>query len=122
MNDFETLVLSYLAAWNETDSATRRVAVEKILAPDVRYIDPIATAEGHDAVNEMIGAVRSRFPGLTMTLAGPVDGHHDQARFAWGLGPAGAEPLVVGFDVIERGTDGRIVKVLGFLDKVPAGA
>ncbi|MEX5634026.1 nuclear transport factor 2 family protein [Parafrankia sp. FMc2] len=122
MDDFETLALNYLAAWNETDPTMRRAVVEKILAPGVQYVDPIVAAEGCDAVSAMIGAVQSQFPGLTMTLVGSVDGHHDQARFTWSLGLAGAEPPVVGFDVIERGADGRITKVFGFLDKAPAGS
>ena len=54
------------------------------------------------------------------SLAGPVDAHHQQARFTWGLGPEGAEPLIVGFDVAVTGDDGQLVTVLGFLDKVPA--
>ena len=41
-------------------------------------------------------------------------------RFTWGLGPADAEPLVVGFDVVVLDDEGRIDTVLGFLDKVPA--
>jgi hypothetical protein len=49
-----------------------------------------------------------------------VDAHHQQARFTWGLGPDGAEPLVVGFDVAVTDGDGRLRTVLGFLDKVPA--
>ncbi len=49
-----------------------------------------------------------------------MDAHHRQARFNWGLGPEGAEPVVIGFDVAVTGEDGRIVAVLGFLDKVPA--
>jgi hypothetical protein len=48
-----------------------------------------------------------------------VDSHHRQARFSWGLGPEGAEPIVVGFDVAVAGDDGRLTTVLGFLDKVP---
>jgi hypothetical protein len=48
-----------------------------------------------------------------------VDGHHEQARFSWHLGPAGAaEPVVVGFDVAVLDGD-RIGSVYGFLDKVP---
>jgi hypothetical protein len=54
------------------------------------------------------------------TPAGPVDAHHQQARFTWGLGPEGAEPVVIGFDVAVTGEDGRITSVHGFLDKVPA--
>jgi hypothetical protein len=57
---------------------------------------------------------------MTFRLAGPVDAHHDQARFTWELGPDGADALVVGFDVAQRDSDGRLALVLGFLDKVPA--
>jgi hypothetical protein len=53
-------------------------------------------------------------------LAGPVDGHHDQVRFSWELGPAGADAPVAGFDVAVVSDDGRIQTVLGFLDRVPA--
>lgn len=38
-----------------------------------------------------------------------------------GANPAnGVEPLVVGFDVAELDADGRINRVLGFIDKAPA--
>jgi hypothetical protein len=56
------------------------------------------------------------------TLGGPADAHHNQARFTWHLGPAGGEPVVIGFDVVVLSEDGRIASVHGFLDKVPAAA
>jgi hypothetical protein len=56
------------------------------------------------------------------TPAGEPDGHHSQLRFGWGLGAEGEEPAVVGFDVLVLDGEGRIREVLGFLDKVPAGA
>jgi hypothetical protein len=43
-----------------------------------------------------------------------------QARFSWHLGPFGAEPVVVGFDVAILNGGGQIRGVYGFLDKVPA--
>ena len=46
--------------------------------------------------------------------------HHNQARFTWGLGPAHAEPVVIGFGVAVATEDGRLGTVLGFLDQVPA--
>ena len=56
---------------------------------------------------------------FVFTLGGAVDAHHDQARFSWHLGPAGAaEPVVIGFDVAVVEQD-RIGSVYGFLDKVP---
>jgi len=42
-----------------------------------------------------------------------------QARFTWGLGPEGAEPLIAGSDVAVTDEAGQIATVLGFLDKVP---
>ncbi|SDK61753.1 hypothetical protein [Nonomuraea jiangxiensis] len=49
-----------------------------------------------------------------------MDAHHDLARFTWELGPAGGEALVAGFDVAVLTEDGRVSKIHGFLDKVPA--
>jgi hypothetical protein len=120
MSDFDTIVQRYLAAWNETDADRRRAAVEDVFAADVRYVDPLAAVEGHAAMDGLIGAVQAQFPGLVFSSGGPVDAHHQQARFTWHLGPAGQDPIVVGFDVAELGPDGRIRTVLGFLDRVPA--
>jgi hypothetical protein len=116
MND---VIGRYLACWNETDPAVRRKLIDDLWTADASYIDPLAEAHGRDAIDAAIGAVQAQFPGLVFTLAGPVDAHHRQARFTWGLGPEGAEPLAVGFDVAVTDEDDRIVTVLGFLDKVP---
>ncbi|HSA48656.1 MAG TPA: nuclear transport factor 2 family protein, partial [Yinghuangia sp.] len=83
--------------------------------------DPLAAVTGRDAIDMVVGAVRGEFPGLVFTLAGAVDGHHDLVRFTWHLGPAGGEPLAIGFDVAVLADDGRIRAVHGFLDKVPSG-
>jgi hypothetical protein len=117
MSDFDTTVKRYLAAWNETDPAVRRSAIDDVFTADVRYTDPLAAVTGRDALDGLIAAVHEQFPGLVFTSGGPVDAHHEQARFTWHLGPEGAGPIVVGFDVIELGPDGRIRTVLGFLDK-----
>jgi hypothetical protein len=120
MSDINDTVERYIAAWNETDPAARRAAVDALATSDVTYIDPIAVAEGADAFDATIAAVQGQFPDFTFRLAGTPDAHHDQARFTWELGPAGGEALVVGFDVVLLAPDGRIRCVYGFLDKVPA--
>jgi hypothetical protein len=95
--------------------------VTSIGVPDGRYTDPLADARGPEEIAGLIGAVRQQFPDFTFTLGGPVDAHHDQARFTWHLGPAGGEPVVIGFDVaVVNG--GQLQTVYGFLDKVPAAA
>ena len=109
----------YIASWNQTDPQLRRKLIDEVWAPDATYTDPVAEAHGRDAIDATVAAVQAQFPGLTFTLLDSVDTHHRQARFTWGLGPAGAEPLVIGFDVAVADGDGQLTSVLGFLDKVP---
>jgi hypothetical protein len=122
MTTYDELAQRYIDAWNETDGDARRAAVDQLYTEDARYIDPLAAAEGREAIAAMIGAVQEQFPGFTFRLAGPVDGHHNQVRFGWELGPAGAEAPIIGFDVAVIDDAGRVQTVLGFLDKVPAAA
>jgi SnoaL-like domain len=115
----QEIIERYLAAWNETDAVKRRELVDAVWAPDGSYTDPLADVRGREAIDGLIGAVQQQFPGFVFTLGGAVDAHHDQARFSWHLGPAGAaEPVVIGFDVAVVEQD-RIGSVYGFLDKVP---
>ena len=67
----------------------------------------------------MIGAVHDRFPGFRFKLINQPDGHSDYVRFAWGLGPEGQETVIEGSDIVET-RSGRIDRVVGFLDKLPA--
>lgn len=113
------LVAAYLDAWNATDPQARRALIERVCAPDVRYVDPLADVTGTEAFDALVAGAQEQFPGMTFTLLGEVDAHHDVCRFQWGLGPAGAEPLVIGFDVAAVTADGRIATVHGFLDRVP---
>lgn len=121
MNRYETVAARYIAAWNETDAEARAALIERNWAEDATYTDPLATVTGRESIAAAIGAVQGQFAGLVFSLGGEVDGHHDVVRFTWHLGPAGEEPIVVGFDVAELDPEDRITAVHGFLDKVPAG-
>jgi hypothetical protein len=122
MSDTNELVQRYLAAWNETDAAARQAVLEDVFAEDAVYTDPLVSVQGRAGLDATIAAAQAQFGGLSFSLGGAVDAHHDIARFTWHLGPEGAEPVAVGFDVAVIGADGRISRVLGFLDKVPAQA
>lgn len=108
----------YLACWNAT-ADDRPALLESTFAADARYFDPMAAANNRDELGAVIAAVREQFPDFVFTLVATPDSHHNVTRFTWGLGPAGAEPIIVGFDVITTDEDGRIDNVLGFLDRVP---
>lgn len=118
MSEYESVAQRYIDTWNEQDGGKRRALIEELYAPGVEFTDPLVQLLGTDAIDEMVAGVQGQFAGLVFGL-GPVDGHHDIARFTWTLGAPGVEePIVVGFDVVTL-VDGRISRVQGFLDKVP---
>src|SRR6266481_6188712 len=115
----QEIVERYLAAWNEKDAQRRRELGDALWTENGSYTDPLADATGRAEIDGLIGTVQQQFPDFVFTRGGLVDAHHEQARFTWHLGPSGAEPVVVGFDVAVLNGGGQIRSVYGFLDKVP---
>ncbi|MFI5592691.1 nuclear transport factor 2 family protein [Amycolatopsis sp. NPDC051758] len=118
MTDVRTVVEQYIAVWNETDADKRRALIADVFAEGAGYTDPLGAVAGHDGIDQFVAGAQQQFAGLTFSLPAGPDAHHDLARFQWHLGTPGAEPVAIGFDVVEL-EDGRITKVHGFLDKLP---
>jgi len=119
MIDFDALTMNYLTVWNEAEADARAVAAGRLFSDDVTYTDPLADVRGLDELAALVTGVQRQFPGWRFRRFGPVDGHGRQVRFGWELGPEDGEAPVAGFDVAVLGDEGRIVQVLGFLDRVP---
>ena len=119
MTDLSKIAENYIAAWNETDASRRKARLEAAFTTSVSYRDPIMQGDGHDGVAALIDGVQQRFTGFRFALKGQPDGFENHIRFSWELGPEGSSSVIEGTDigVIE---DGRLSKVTGFLDKVPA--
>ena len=120
MHDFNAIATAYIDAFNAIEPASRKDLIAAAFTDDVTYVDPLAAVDGRDGIEAFIAGAHDQFPGWVFTLAGQVDGHHDQARFSWGLGPEGEEPKVVGFDVVALDGQGCIKAVYGFLDLMPS--
>ncbi|MER5216424.1 nuclear transport factor 2 family protein [Streptomyces sp. NPDC002838] len=119
----ESAVARYFEAWNAREPEVRAKAVAAAWTADGGYTDPLADVSGHERIAAVIAAAHEQFPGFAFRLTGAVDGHHDTARFSWELvSEADGSAPVAGSDVITLDADGRISTVLGFLDRVPAGA
>jgi hypothetical protein len=116
MADIQDIVERYIATFNEVDAERRRTEVAALYGPDGSYTDPHVELHGPEQIEAFIASTQERFPGYRFKLGGPVDSHHNQARFQWHAGPEGeAEPAFVGFDVIV--TDGgKVRSVYGFSD------
>ena len=119
MQDAQTLVTHYLETFNERDADRRRGLLEALYTPECTYTDPQVDLHGPGQIDDFIEQTQERFPGVTFTLGGPIDAHHNQARFQWHAGPAEVPDAFIGFDVIVA-EDGRIRSVYGFIDAAPA--
>jgi hypothetical protein len=120
---YEIAAARYFEAWNAGEPEELAKAVAAAWAADGSYTDPLADVSGHEQIAAVIAGAHEQFPGFSFKLAGAVDGHHETARFSWELvSDADGSAPVAGFDVITLDADGRIRSVLGFLDRVPAGA
>ncbi|MGW3106932.1 nuclear transport factor 2 family protein [Streptomyces sp. NPDC001100] len=120
---YENAVARYFEAWNADAPEALAKAVAAAWSVEGTYTDPLAAVTGHTEIAGLIAGAHAQFPGFAFRPVGTVDGHHDTARFSWELvSEADGSAPVAGFDVITLDADGRIRSVLGFLDRVPAGA
>lgn len=120
MSDIDELVRRYLASWNERDPVGRRALVDELWTDDATYVDPIVSAEGRDAVDDVVATAQRQFPGLVYRQAGGIDSHHHVARLAWEPVPGGGgPPVIIGLAVLVT-EQTRLRRVYGFLDPVPA--
>lgn len=113
------LIETYIAIWNETDTAPRREMIARAWAPEASYQDPVLEAQGHDAIDAMVGGFHAHFPGLTFVLTGEIEAHHDRLRFTWDLLAPDGSRQAAGTDVAVLAPDGRLLDVTGFFDLAP---
>jgi len=119
MTDAQTIAERYIALWNETDPTVRRQLLAQDWADDAHYADPLMAGRGATEIDGLIGGVQKQFPNFSFRLIGKPDGHGQNIRFSWSLGPGDfVDAPIEGTDfaVVK---DGRIAAVTGFLDKVP---
>ena len=124
MIDFDAQIQKYLGVWNEADDERRAVLAGQLFTEEATYVDPLVAAAEPQMIAATIAAVRGQFPGWTFRQVGGADAHNTFARFRWALSPdssgAPEDAPVIGFDVATFAEDGRIERVVGFLDRVPA--
>ena len=122
MTDRHHVIAAYFDAWNETEDDKRRELIKRAWADECRYVDPLADATGHEAIDRNVAAVQEQFPGHRFRRSSGVDAHHDRARFAWELLDAIDGTVVVGVDYAEFAEDGRLRVIAGFFGPVPEEA
>lgn len=103
-----------LDVFNERDESTRRAAIDRTYAPDVRWTDAEGVTTGREALEAKCVALQQQLGDLQFTAAGPVHQLPNFGHLAWHLtGPDGA-PVMSGFDVavVEDGVITELYTVL----------
>jgi uncharacterized protein YndB with AHSA1/START domain len=104
---------AWFDAWAEPDDAKRRLALEAIAVPAVRFGDRYSMLEGVDEVSLHAGAAQKFMPGMRLRRDGDARHCLGTALVNWTVpGPDGT-PVAQGTNVFTFGADGKISSVTG---------
>lgn len=113
--DLSALIDRYIAIWNETDPAARRVLIDATWAEDATYADPALNGTGRDGIDAMTAGFQQAYPGHTFELTGTADG--DDRRFGWRLLSPTGELQMTGEDVYKLDAEGLLQSMVGSFDQ-----
>ena len=115
----DDVLRAFDAAWNEPDPVRRTRMLTRSLTPDAELVDPSGRFEGREAIEKRIAGFSERFPGARVTIISGVDEHNGFARYGWVISAADGTTILDGIDVIERGEDNRLKRVVMFFGPLP---
>ena len=105
----------YLQMWNEHDVERVRGHLDRCVAEDCWWVDPLHQHRGRDALEANVRAFRTANPEAELGLGSNVDSHNDRHRYEWFINSTPGELLLRGFDVVTvNSASGMIDRVDGF--------
>lgn len=115
--DIPEAMQHYLRMWNELDPSQVRAQLDRCVAEDCLWVDPLHAHTGRDALEENVHGFRKEYPDAQLRLGSNVDGHNNRYRYEW-LIIANGELLIRGFDVTTLNDAGLIERVDGFFGEL----
>jgi hypothetical protein len=109
------LFAQHMIILNEEDEAKRTLALPKVYAENLQFLDPHGEFTGRTHLNNFVHDLRLKFPGFVFRETAPIEFHHNVARLNWAFGPAGGTPPVTGQDIAVL-ADGQIQALYIFID------
>lgn len=117
MVNLESLIDRYCEAWSHSSESMRRMLIEATMAVDATYCDPRTSPLSRSDLVMHIDRIRLARPGDIVARTGPVDAHHDKARFRWHAISSDGQVRVSGVDFVELDPGGtRLRRITGFFD------
>jgi hypothetical protein len=97
----ETLLRENIhGVFSEPDTEKRHKAIARLWAEDGVFIDHDARYEGHSGIALAADGLAKKFPNFIFTERGEIMAFHGVGKLDWGFGPAGAEAVITGIDVL----------------------
>ncbi len=110
----DEIIEAYDRAWNSSELGERQGLLEAALTDNCEMLEPRGRFAGRQAILERISGFSDRFPGARVDITTNVDEHNGFARYGWKIVDGEGTVLLDGLDVVQRGTDGRLCKVVMF--------
>ena len=101
--------------FSEPDTEKRHKAIARLWAEDGVFVDHNARYEGHSDIAHAADGLAKKFPNFIFTERGEIIAIPGAGKLNWGFGPAGAEPVITGSDVLVL-KDDKIGAIYTFLD------
>jgi hypothetical protein len=112
----ETLLCENIhGVFSEPDTEKRHNNIARLWAEDGVFIDPDTRYEGHSGIALAADGLARKFPNFIFTERGEIVAYHGVGKLDWGFGPAGAESVITGSDVLVIKGD-KIGAIYTFLD------
>jgi hypothetical protein len=112
----ETLLRENIhGVFSEPDTEKRHNNIARLWAEDGVFIDPDTRYEGHSGIALAADGLAKKFPNFIFTERGEIVAYHGVGKLDWGFGPAGAEAVITGSDVLVMKGD-KIVALYAFVD------
>jgi hypothetical protein len=103
-------------AWNASDETSIRREAVRALTDNVEFVDPDYNILGIEAFVAMVKEFRRNHRNARPALVGPIDSHHNLARYLWAV-DLGDGNRLTGADVVAYDPSTcRIQRIESFVD------
>jgi hypothetical protein len=112
----ETLLRENIhGVFGEPNAEKRNKAIARLWADDGVFVDHNDRYEGHARIARAADGLAKKFPNFIFTERGEIVAIPGAGKLNWGFGPAGAEPVITGSDILVI-SDDKIGAIYTFLD------
>ena len=111
---------TYFEAWNATDDVERRALIERCLTGGVELIDENGRESGHEGLGARMAKFHQAVPGVRIVRTSGFDEFAGITRYSWAVVDADGNTASGGLDVVEKGEDGRLQRIIMFHGPLPA--